>query len=158
MPTRREEELQDARRYRQMVSDGLPQTTRVLEERNMMDSDKERMKESEMHSFIHAANLIESRELGGEVDHEGHSVDDRLDVEAGYKGIQHEDGRWWVRIKVDNRLKVFGPYQDKHRAAKAWNEAARTFWGKFSGLNDTPDRLGSNPQLKNRVYDISNVE
>lgn len=54
-----------------------------------------------------------------------------------YKGVMWEKGKnkWRVRIKVEGRQKHVGLFESEVDAARAYNEAARRFFGDFARFN-----------------------
>jgi len=149
MPTKREEELADIDRYRRLISDNLPQTTEAVKDHELHPDITEHAKQSELKSFRHAIKYLEANEdRAGGIDRDDHQPDDLFEVgEDGYKGVyEHREG-WVAGLWVGPRWKTFGPYDTKPEAAKAWNEAIRIYWGKFSGLNDIPEHINSIPKM-----------
>lgn len=54
---------------------------------------------------------------------------------SGYKGVISRSGRWFARVQL-NKKKVYGEYFDtKEAAAKAYDVAARRFFGEYAKLN-----------------------
>lgn len=56
---------------------------------------------------------------------------------SGYKGVVwHEEGhKWQAQIMVDYKCKYLGLFEKKEEAAKAYNEAAKKYFGEFANLN-----------------------
>lgn len=56
---------------------------------------------------------------------------------TGYKGVkQASPNRWQARIRVDGELLHLGLFKTKYEAAKAYNEAALRYHGRFANLNE----------------------
>ena len=55
--------------------------------------------------------------------------------QSGYKGVTKDKKRWAARIVV-NKLKLYiGSYETSEQAAKAYDEAALKYFGKYSVTN-----------------------
>lgn len=56
---------------------------------------------------------------------------------SGYKGVvwHLQVCKWQSRIYVDGKWKSLGIFDDKMKAAKAYNKAAKVHYGKFAKLN-----------------------
>ena len=56
---------------------------------------------------------------------------------SGYKGVHWRNDRkkWRVSITCDGIRHDIGLYENKHEAARAYNEAARRFFGQYAKLN-----------------------
>lgn len=55
---------------------------------------------------------------------------------SGYKGVSKGSvNRWKARIRVDGRLISLGHFKTKEEAARAYNEAALRYHGRFAKLN-----------------------
>lgn len=55
---------------------------------------------------------------------------------TGFRGVVlHKSGKWRARISVDNKTKNIGYFKNKIDAAKAYNNAAKMYHGKFASLN-----------------------
>lgn len=54
-----------------------------------------------------------------------------------YKGVTWSKYhcRWQAQIKIDGKNKFLGRFDFEHEAAKAYNEAAREYFGEYSRLN-----------------------
>lgn len=59
---------------------------------------------------------------------------------SGYKGVtwRSDRGKWRATIKVNDRQVHLGYFNDKVEAAKAYNKAAKKYFGKFAWLNPIP--------------------
>lgn len=59
---------------------------------------------------------------------------------SGYKGVSWDksSGRWRAYIKVDYKQLWLGYHHDKRDAARAYNNAAKRYFGEFARLNDVP--------------------
>lgn len=57
---------------------------------------------------------------------------------SGYKGVSLDKRRnkWYARIRVTNRQIFLGCYNNPKEAARAYNEAAKKYHGKFASLNE----------------------
>lgn len=58
---------------------------------------------------------------------------------SGYKGVSWNKGKWQAHISVDNKLIGLGRFSDVKDAARAYNEAAKNFYGEFALLNVIPN-------------------
>jgi hypothetical protein len=56
---------------------------------------------------------------------------------SGYKGVYYrkDTGTWRAMIRVNQRLTHLGDHINKIEAAKAYNKAAKKYFGKFARLN-----------------------
>jgi hypothetical protein len=52
-----------------------------------------------------------------------------------FKGARRKRGRWAAFIKVDGREIQLGTFHDSERAARAYDEAARLYFGEFACVN-----------------------
>lgn len=59
---------------------------------------------------------------------------------SGYKGVHFykQYGKYSVKLQVNRKQLFFGYFEDKHEAAKAYNEAAIKHYGEFAKLNEVP--------------------
>lgn len=56
---------------------------------------------------------------------------------SGYKGVHRASpNRWQARIRVDGELLSLGYFKTKEEAARAYNEGALRYHGRFARLND----------------------
>lgn len=56
---------------------------------------------------------------------------------SGYKGVTKASiNRWQARIRVDGELLSLGYYESKDDAARAYNEGALRYHGRFARLNN----------------------
>ena len=53
-----------------------------------------------------------------------------------YKGVGKSYNKWCARIKVNKKLLHLGNFKEEIEAAKAYNESAIKYFGKFGKLND----------------------
>jgi hypothetical protein len=53
-----------------------------------------------------------------------------------YKGVSFHQNKWRVRIFVENKEIYLGSFIDEKDAAKAYNEAALTYFKEYAILND----------------------
>ena len=62
----------------------------------------------------------------------------RKDTKSGYKGVvwDKQHNKWRARIIANNKTTFLGRFDCKHDAARAYNEAARMYHGKFAYLNE----------------------
>lgn len=69
----------------------------------------------------------------------------RRDNTSGYKGVQWRRDRnlWRAIIKVHEKLIHIGNFQKKEQAARAYDEAAIKYFGKFAKLNFPNIRLSA---------------
>lgn len=55
---------------------------------------------------------------------------------SGFKGVSWKDGRWYVQLGVGKKKNlVLGYFDDIQEAAKAYDIAAKKFYGKVARLN-----------------------
>jgi hypothetical protein len=56
---------------------------------------------------------------------------------SGYKGVYWDKTRllWLAAIKVNRRMRFLGRWPTKEAAARAYNKAAKTHFGKYACLN-----------------------
>lgn len=59
----------------------------------------------------------------------------RSDNTSGYKGVRSQRGKWRAEIKVNYQTINLGCYSTKEQAARAYDEAARKYFGEFARLN-----------------------
>jgi len=59
----------------------------------------------------------------------------RTDNLAGYKGVNKICNKWRARIRINNSQKHLGLYSTPEEAARAYDNAARSIFGKFAKLN-----------------------
>lgn len=61
----------------------------------------------------------------------------RKDSKSGYKGVSwhKQNKKWTVRIKVNNKYLSLGLFNNLFDAAKAYNEIATKYFGKYAWLN-----------------------
>ncbi|MEK6878312.1 MAG: HNH endonuclease [Nanoarchaeota archaeon] len=60
----------------------------------------------------------------------------RKDNTSGYKGVTKSYGKWTAHIQFNKKGINLGYFKDKKDAAKAYNEAAKKYFGEFARLND----------------------
>lgn len=63
---------------------------------------------------------------------------------SGYRGVMERKdcvgpNKWRARINVDGVKKTIGHYSTAQEAARAFDRAARTYFGEFSGKLNFPD-------------------
>jgi hypothetical protein len=65
-----------------------------------------------------------------------HSKKTRNKFQSNYKGLFHRrDGMWRVLITVNGRRIYLGCFKDEIEAAKAYDTAAKKYFGEFAALN-----------------------
>ena len=70
-----------------------------------------------------------------------HSKKTRNKFRSNYKGLFHRgDGMWRVLITVDGRRIYLGCFKDEIDAAKAYDTAAKKYFGEFANLNFSPSQ------------------
>jgi hypothetical protein len=57
---------------------------------------------------------------------------------SGYRGVswRRQQGRWIAQIQVNNRKMYLGLFSDRDQAARAYNQAARKYYGDLARLNE----------------------
>lgn len=60
----------------------------------------------------------------------------RKDNTSGYKGVGWNFSKWQARIWFNNKKISLGQFEKKEDAAKAYNEAAKKYFGEYARLND----------------------
>lgn len=68
-----------------------------------------------------------------------HNTRIHSDNTSGYKGVTWDKSvkKWKAQIGVNNKNRYLGIFNDRLEAAKAYNEAAKKYYGKFAHLNQT---------------------
>ena len=61
------------------------------------------------------------------------------DNKSGLKGVSAFRGKWRVRISVDEKVHSIGVFDDPNLAAKAYDAAARYYFGEYARLNFPDD-------------------
>jgi len=61
----------------------------------------------------------------------------KIKSRSKYKGVSwyNRGKRWSVRIQVNRKQKFLGIFEDEIEAAKAYDRAARKYFGEFAELN-----------------------
>lgn len=61
----------------------------------------------------------------------------KINNQSGYKGVSWSSrgNKWQVHIMVDNKSIYLGMYSDKEEAARAYDNAARKYFGEFAKTN-----------------------
>lgn len=61
----------------------------------------------------------------------------RINNTSGYKGVSwhKKDKKWRARIKADNKYIFLGNFDSKNKAAKAYDTAAKQYFGEYARLN-----------------------
>ena len=67
---------------------------------------------------------------------------------SGYKGVDWHEGRWRASIQVAQKRTHLGHFDDKHDAARAYNEAVVKFHKEFARLNRIADRRVRNLRVE----------
>ncbi len=80
---------------------------------------------------------------------------------SGFKGVSwlERNQRWIVWICVDGKNRYVGAFTNLLEAARAYNEAAKFFYGKFAWLNDVPDSTPCRitTDILQRKFDRENI-
>lgn len=67
----------------------------------------------------------------------------RADNTSGYKGVYISDkytNRYRAKIRVNGVLENLGTFANIEDAARAYNQAAKFYFGEFACLNDVPEK------------------
>jgi hypothetical protein len=60
----------------------------------------------------------------------------------GYRGVrQQKNGRYQAQIKVDRKTIALGAYDTIEEAARAYDTAARKYYGEYANLNFSPKEI-----------------
>lgn len=54
---------------------------------------------------------------------------------SGFRGVHREDSRWVAAIRVNYKTHRLGRFKQPEVAARAYDRAARRFFGSFATLN-----------------------
>lgn len=54
---------------------------------------------------------------------------------SGFKGVIFSEGKYKARIRVFKKLYFLGSFEEKEKAALAYNNAAKKYHGEFANLN-----------------------
>ena len=60
----------------------------------------------------------------------------RKDNTSGYKGVIKNGSGWAARLWFNRKQINIGTYRTKEEAAKAYNQAAKVYFGEYARLND----------------------
>jgi hypothetical protein len=75
---------------------------------------------------------------------------------SGFKGVSRKRNRWQAAIKLDGNTRYLGMFATPEEAARAYDAAAREFFGEFARLN-FPDSPRANLHLANHAENSRNA-
>lgn len=110
---RRDEEGRIRRLHRDVVEATRSQIVQLL------DGDRRNLTRANLH-IVERSTLIRERPAQGA---------------CQYKGVSPYRGRWQATIRIEGKLKWLGAYESAEDAARAYDDAVRTFRGKSGRLN-----------------------
>ena len=55
---------------------------------------------------------------------------------SGYKGVRNNHEKWQGYLMFNGKFINLGNFSDKQKAARAYNEAAKVYFGQFARLNE----------------------
>lgn len=79
----------------------------------------------------------------------------RKDSRSGIRGVRQHQGKWYARIKIDNKDISRGPFQSKDEAHRAMLVLSRDHYGQYATARLTaPTKLNTEPrnQRQRRNY------
>lgn len=96
-----------------------------------------RLKQGEMTDHIRGRGLNNSRNnlrIATNAQNQGNQ-ELRVDNTSGYKGVYQKNKKWYARIKIKGKEMYLGSFDDPRDAARAYDDAARTYHGRFARTN-----------------------
>ena len=84
-------------------------------------------------------NTLDNRKINLRIANSSENASNKMRLSpqnsSGYRGVvwDKETGKWMAQIYKDNKRKFLGRFDNKQEAAKAFDEAAKTMYGKFHG-------------------------